>query len=357
MRLTRVQSRPNNKKIWIDLENSPHVPFFAPMAREFENRGYTVMFTARDCFQVCGLADLIGLDYRRVGRHYGKNKFLKAAGLVIRFLQLVKIALAEKPDFALSHGSRSQLLASFALRIPHAVLVDYEHTWRMPVVTAGWVIVPDVIPHDSVAHEGRAILRYPGIKEDVYVPQFRPDPGIYDLLKLDTRNILVTVRPPAIEAHYFNPESDALFRSAIEFLAGVENVRLILLPRSAKQEDLLRKTWPKLFADGNLMIPESVVDGLNLIWHSDLVISGGGTMNREAAALGVPVYSIFRGRVGAVDRYLSERGRLVFLESIHDLKTKIRLVKRDVTAAPALKGNGALTSIVDSVESLLKGKQ
>ena len=106
--------------------------------------------------------------------------------------------------------------------------------------------------------------------------------------------------------------------------------------------------------EGKIIIPEKVVDGLNLIWNSDLVISGGGTMNREAAALGVPVYSIFRGKIGAVDRYLSENGRLTLIKNIEDIRTKITLVKREQQLAPKQKNNSALKSIVDGVISVIE---
>src|SRR3989442_14979658 len=146
--------------------------------------------------------------------------------------------------------------------------------------------------------------------------QLRPDPSVKDQLGLDGRDLVVTVRPPATEAHYHKPEAEVLLDAALGLLTHRPDVRVILLPRNEKQAQTLRKQWGKWIANRKIVIPEHVVDGLNLIWFSDLIISGGGTMNREAAALGVPVYSIFRGKIGAVDHYLSMRGRLVLLESV-----------------------------------------
>jgi len=116
----------------------------------------------------------------------------------------------------------------------------------------------------------------------------------------------------------------------------------------------MRESWPGLFANGILRIPPSVVDGLNLIWYSDLVVSGGGTMNREAAALDVPVYSTFRGKIGAVDQYLSQAGRLVLLESAEDLPAKLRLIRRQRTAQPGRRDGGTLHSIVKQIVVLLQ---
>jgi predicted glycosyltransferase len=98
-------------------------------------------------------------------------------------------------------------------------------------------------------------------------------------------------------------------------------------------------------------MPDKVLNGLDLIWHSDLVISGGGTMNREAAAMGVPVYSIFRGKLGAVDRYLSETGRLSLIQSRADVSAKIKVAKRQQRASP--EPSPALSEIVATIEHLL----
>lgn len=336
-------------KIWIDLENSPHVPFFAPIIAELEARGYAVVVTARDCFQVPALADRVGLRYTLIGRHSGKNKIRKVVGLCWRALQLIPTILREKPDLAVSHGSRSQLLASLCPGIPTLMIGDYEFGRPVPLIRPTWQMCPEVIPTEDLWSHSTRVLRYPGIKEDVYVSRFIPDARIRAELGLTDTDLVVTLRPPATEAHYHNLESDELFAAAVDFLSTQPGVKLVMLPRNDTQATLLKKRWPNLFLTGTLRVPAHVVDGLNLIWYSDLVISGGGTMNREAAALGVPVYSTFRGSIGAVDRYLSQKGRLVLLESIRDVRTKIPVVRR--TPPPALqRGNGtALDSIVDQI--------
>ncbi|MGH9407504.1 MAG: DUF354 domain-containing protein [Terriglobia bacterium] len=338
---------PGGKKIWIDLDNTPHVPFFAPIIEELSGRGYSIHLTARAAFQVCELADLFHLDYQCIGRHYGKHRALKAAGLVVRGIQLLPFALRERPDLALSHGSRPQLLVAALLRIPSVLILDYE--FARALLSPTWAMAPDVIPDSSVRFSKKRLLRYPGIKEDVYAPRFRPDASIQAQLGLDQDHVIVTVRPPANEAHYHNPQSEGLFKALIEFLAAKPQVRTILLPRNDRQAAWLRSAWPALFTAGKAIIPEDALDGLNLIWHSDLVISGGGTMNREAAALGVPVYSIFRGKIGAVDRYLADQGRLILLESVEDVRTKIVLNRRCRPAMPQNGHSAPLQKIVDDI--------
>jgi uncharacterized protein len=334
------------KKIWIDLDNSPHVPFFAPIIEELERQGFSVLVTARDCFQVCGLAELLRLRHHRVGRHYGKNPALKLLGLGIRAIQMVPAALRAKPVLALSHGSRSQLITSRLLGIPSVIIGDYEFSKIFAVVRPECLIVPQVIPDEALRSFPVPLRKYPGIKEDVYVHRFRPDPALAGELGLVPGKLVVTIRPPATEAHYHVPESDKLFEAVLDFLGEHPEVKIVLVPRNQSQASKIRTLKPHLFASGQAVIPDHVVDGLNLIWYSDLVISGGGTMNREAAALGVPVYSIFRGKIGAVDRYLTTQGRLTLIESPEQLPAKLLLQPRKRSSSPSLTGQGALEAIV-----------
>src|SRR5579863_3666445 len=336
-----------DRKVWIDLENSPHIPFFRPIIKELEERGCEVVLTARDCFQVCELADTAGLKYRKIGHHYGKNPLAKLTGLGIRVLQMTPFVLRERPAISVCHGSRSLLVLSAILGIPSINIGDYEHAdhrlTRLGSVKKKWVMTPDVVPPDVFVKYGVPrdhILHYPGIKEDVYTPFFQPDPSFQDKLGLQTADIVVTVRPPATEAHYHNPESEKLLMGVFSRLEEHPGVKTILLPRTARQEAEIRQAKPELFAAGRVIVPKHALNGLDLIWRSDLVISGGGTMNREAAALGVPVYSLFRGTLGAVDKHLAETGKLILLENEDDVREKLRIARRArPTACTPSKGS------------------
>jgi len=343
-----------NGKIWIDLDNSPHVPFFAPIIDELQSRGYSLVLTARDCFQVRELADSFRFNYKLIGRHSGKNTLCKLMGLGIRALQLMPTVFGTRPHLAVSHCSRAQLIVSASLGIPSLFIDDYEFARASALIHPTWIMCPAIIPTTALSHDPKRILRYPGIKEDVYVPRFVPDPNIRCQLELHEADLVVTLRPAAREAHYHTPLSDELFAAVIDFLGDKPAVKLVVLPRNAKQASSVKARWPDLVRNGTLRIPAGVVNGLNLIWHSDLVISGGGTMNREAAALGVPVYSAFRGRVGAVDEYLSMRGRLVLLENVQDVPTKIRLVRRTRPIKPPGDDGIVLDSIVRQIVSIME---
>jgi predicted glycosyltransferase len=337
------------KKIWIDLDNSPHVPFFKPIAEELERRGYSVVFTARECFQVRELADLMKLNYRCIGHHYGKHRGAKLAGIVIRALQLLPYVLRQRPQLAVSHGSRSMFTLASMLRIPTITIMDYEHARWVWFLGNAWAMLPDVIPGTALKLRKDRILRYPGIKEDVYAPSFCPDPAIKRVLGITSQELVVTLRPPATEAHYHNPESEVLLGAVFEMISQTPNIKVVLVPRTPKQEAELRTQWSRVFDSGKMIVPKHAVDGLDLIWFSDVVISGGGTMNREAAALGVPVYSIFRGKTGAVDEYLAKSGRLVLLQSADDVRAKLKLVRRNIGIRRAGEKRDALGAIVDQI--------
>lgn len=356
--ITRPMENPNippRRKIWIDLDNTPHVPFFEPIIKELERRGHSVVLTARDAFQVCDLANHKGLKYVKIGRHYGKNKLAKVTGLFYRALQLFPFATSERPDLAVSHGARSQIIISNLLGIPSVLLADYEFTKAPPTMRPSWEIVPDVIPQDATHIAQSRVRTYPGIKEDVYVPGFRPSPDILRDLGLQESEMIITVRPPATEAHYHNPESETLFKHFMERAVNAPNSRVVLLPRNQNQKNWIKGQWPHWFANDRTIIPGGAVDGLNLLFYSDLVVSGGGTMNREAAALGVPVYSIFRGPTGAVDHYLQKEGRLMMIESVADVDTKIKLERRTMKALSGVVSDRSLMSIVDHLEKILAG--
>jgi predicted glycosyltransferase len=240
------------------------------------------------------------------------------------------------------------------LRIPNVMVCDYEYVKIFPLGRPRWQIVPDVVSEDGLhCKRKERIRKFSGMKEDVYVPEFRPDPSIIERLQFNG-DIVVTVRPPATEAHYHNPEAEVLFESVMERICNAQGVKAVLLPRNSAQKREIVAAHPRWFKGSKVIIPEEVVDGLNLLWHSDLAVSGGGTMNREAAALGVPVYSIFRGKIGAVDRSLQAQGRLVLIENTEDVQNKILLKRRVRDAVPDRRSSRALQEIVNHIDAIVE---
>ena len=352
----KMSSRLATKKIWIDLDNSPHVPFFMPIIEGLERKGYQILLTARDSYQVCELLRLHRLSCQVVGRHYGKNWILKLLGTALRALQLLPLAMTERPGLAVAHGSRAQVLAAALLGIPSVMMFDYEFSNATQFLHPDWVFVPEVIPEGRVHQKPDHVLRYHGLKEDVYVPRLKPDPNVRNLLGIRQDELIVTVRPPATEAHYHNPEGEQFLAETLRYLLDQPGARVVMLPRNENQKTALRSRWTRAIDEGRIIIPKHAVDGLNLIWNSDLVISGGGTMNREAAALGVPVFSIFRGHMGAVDRYLAKTGRLTLIEKLEDIRTKIVLERRKPAHWGSANQSAALDCIVNAISSIAEHK-
>lgn len=343
----------SDKKIWVDLDNSPHVLFFAPIVERLKNEGYNVCISARNYAQTISLAELFGLDFKTIGKHYGKHKLIKLFGLFYRSFQLLPFVLKNRPTIALSHGSRSQMIIAKLLKIHSVVFLDYEFVQTIPFANPDVMVFPNLISKEKLKEFKSVVKTYPGIKEDIYVPNFKPDPNIKKDLAISDNKINVVLRPPAYEAHYHNHESDLMFNKTIELLTTFENVQTIILPRDEKQKLHILENYKKSFESEKLKIPNTVVDALNLMWYSDLVISGGGTMNREATALGIPVYSIFRGKIGDVDKYLASKGKLILLESVEDIKNKIKLEKWQRPERMENLNSLALHTIIKIIDELI----
>jgi len=224
-------------------------------------------------------------------------------------------------DLAVSHNSYSQILAARALGLKSVTLMDYEHqpANHLAFRFASRIIVPRTFPEAALSRYGAdvdKVKRYNGTKEDVYLGDFKPDPNFKAELRqlgITQEDVLVVVRPPARDALYHRFENE-LFGELLNRLSANKLAKVILLPRNETQ----RATYSERVTP-ELILPEHPFDGPNLIAASDLVISAGGTMNREAAALGVPVATIYAGEWAAVDEELVRDGRLRRISSREDL--------------------------------------
>jgi len=233
------------------------------------------------------------------------------------------------------------------------LIEDYEHADYPISMRPRWEIVPESIDDTGLCCDPAHARRYPGLKEHVYVRNFRPDAAVLSQLGLKDQHLIVTVRPPATEAHYHNERGESLFFELMSFLLNDPRVRIVLMPRNGRQADWIRLNKPGWFSNSRVVIPAGPMDGLNVIFHSDLVVSGGGTMNREAAALGVPAYSILCGKVGAVDRALERNGQLTMVTSPKDFMQKIKLVRRPRPLKVPATAAGAFESIMAHIEEIL----
>lgn len=341
----------NNKqlKIWIDLDNSPHVPLFIPIIKELRNRGCSITLTARDFFETFDLLDREGEKYHKIGGRFGKNKLHKLMGSLMRSLKLYVFSKNQDFSIAVGHGTRPQFLAAALLRMPVVYMFDYEHGKLWPPFGISKYLVPEYIPDDVLIKRKlniEKVVKFPGLKEDIYSFNFEPDPDIYKELGIDKDSVVITIRPPASEAFYHDPSGDQIFEDVVNYLNEKENVTLVVMPRTEIQKEFLNELTSQ--DNKKIVVPSKVVDGLNLIWHSDLVVSGGGTMNREAVSLGMPAYSIFRGKKSAVDDYLEKIGKLIFLKTPDDFY-RIRISKKDRISNISNEKKNLVSFIADEI--------
>jgi uncharacterized protein len=294
-------------RVWIDLTNSPHVLVMRPLIEAMRADGHEVEVTARDFAQTLELCERFGIEHTAIGRHRGERLASKALGLASRSGALARWARGRRFDVAIGHGSNDVSVAAALLRIPAATAFDYEYAAQQHHVNCRLcrvVVVPELIPPERLAPYGakpRKLRRYAGLKEEYYLADFEPDEAVLDELGLGRERALVVVRTPP-EVSLYHRFENPLFRRVLERLAGVE-AQVVVLPRTPEQREELRRL-------GSFVVPERAVDAQSLVAFADLVISAGGTMNREAVALGTPVYTTFEGRLGAVDEALLREGRL-----------------------------------------------
>ena len=310
-------------RVWIDITNSPHVPFFRPLIGLLEAQGHEVEVTAREYAQTLQLLELHGIAHHVVGpRHGGAGRLGKARALLGRLGALHRFARGRRFDVALTHGSHELTLTARRLGIPSTTAFDYEYAWlqhQLGCRAATRVVVPEAMPPERLKRFGAQppkLLRYEGLKEEYYLADFEPAPDPVD--GLDPARVLVVVRTPP-EVSLYHRHGNPLFAAVLERLGRDESVQAVVLPRTDEQRSVIRALGLP-----SLVVPERAVDAQSLIAHADLVVSAGGTMNREAVALGVPVYTTFAGRLGGVDEWLIREGRLVPLTDPDRLELRKR---------------------------------
>jgi uncharacterized protein len=309
-------------EVWVDITNSPHVLFFAPIIRRLEDQGHTVTVTARRYAQTEQLLKRYGILAVITGQHAGKSIPAKAAGLASRTAHLIAQARGAGYEVAVGHNSNDLALAAWALGIPQLTMFDYEYakvSHHLNLRLVDEIVVPEAIPLERLTPYGipiECVARYPGLKEEYYLHDFEPDPAILEKLGVDGAKIVVVLRP-APEVTLYHRVGNPLVHQLVDELGGRDDVQLVILPRTDEQRaGFAADTRPAI------VVPDRAVDGLSLIAAADLVVGAGGTMNREAVALGTPVSTLFAGRMGAVDERLIAEGRLSRLTSTADLRVE-----------------------------------
>jgi len=334
-------------RIWVDCTAAAHPLVLKPIVERLEARGHDVFVTAREYGQTLGVLDRLGIPYEPVGRHAGSSSLKKGAAVVGRSAALARLVWRQRPDLALAHGSVDLALVSSSFRIPSVQMQDYEFAGLQRQVAfrlARRVLMPDSISVERLKRIGAKeskLLRFPGLKEEYYLAGFEPDPAVLSELGLDREKVLVVVRPPPETSAYH--ERNDLYGATIRRLAKTGSVQAVIVPRTAGQGAAVRA-----MGAASLVVPERAIDAQSLIAFADLVVSAGGTMNREAVALGTPVYTTFAGRMGGVDEALIAEGRLQVLDD----PAALPLVKR--SSPPGVRNPRDPGLLADAVLSVVE---
>ena len=316
-------------RIWIDITAPAHVLVFRPLIALLRGRGDEVEITSRDYTQTIQLLELHGIEAEILGRHGGRSRLGKARSLFSRLHALRSWAGSRGFDAALAHGSHELTMTARRLGIPSATTFDYEFAWlqhQLGCRAATRVVVPEAIPPERLerygVHEPK-LRRYPGLKEEYYLADFEPDPAALRHWEIDPARTLVVVRTPP-DVSLYHRRSNPLFPQVLDHLGRNESVHAIVIPRTPEQRDYVRGLGLP-----SVLVPDQAVDGQSLIALADLVVSAGGTMNREAVALGVQVYTTYGGRLGGVDEMLIREGRLIPLSDPRALDLRKRDGERE----------------------------
>jgi uncharacterized protein len=317
---------------------SAHVLVFRPLIRLLRERGDEVQITARDYAQTLQLLELHGLEATVLGHHGGRSRVGKARSLVSRLRALRRWARGREFDLALAHGSHELTISARRLGIPSSTTHDYEFATlqhQLGLRAATKVVFPEAIPDERLARLGvrpPKLLRYAGLKEEYYLSDFEPDARVLDDWGLDRNRVLVVLRPPP-DVSLYHRQSNPLFPQTLDYLGNLDEVQAVVLPRTEAQRGFVRG-----LSLPSVVVPDRAVDAQSLIAFADVVVSAGGTMNREAAALGVPVYTTYGGRLGGVDEELIREERLKPLTDPRALDLR----KRDGTAAERVRRDPAV---------------
>jgi len=329
-------------KVWVDMSAPAHVLVLRPIIERLQRQGHTVEVTSRDYAQTQALLDLHGLPHTPIGRHGGASRFRKAYRLGARTAGMLRFGRGREFDLALAHGSNDLALAARALGVPEANMHDYEYAvtqHRIGCRLAQRVMFPDSVPAERLRRFGvtpEKLFPYPGLKEEYYLFDFEPDPGALARLAVDTERVVVIVRPPP-DVSLYHRKSNPLFPKVLDRLGRDEGVHAVVLPRTEAQREFINGLRLP-----SLIVPDGAVEAQSLVALADLVLSAGGTMNREAAALGTPVYTTYGGRLGGVDEALIRSGRL---RPLTDPRALL-LEKRTAQAAPTKRDPATLVETI-----------
>ena len=288
-------------KIWIDISNAPHAHFFKHLIKRLKE---DVVVTTRAFDSVPQILDINNISYTIIGSHGGSDVKEKLLASSKRILELAEFIADQDIDLAIYKHSVEAPRVAYGLQIPSLCVVDNEHAvaqnkLMLPLSTK--VVAPRCIPAEKIMQFGvkrKDLIQFNGICELAHVSNFTPDPGVLTTLGLNPDQKIVVMRPEPAKANYFNGDRKKTIIKKI--LQNNSFDQCVVFPRFDEQKKVLQ--FP------NTVIPEEAVDALSLMYYADLVISAGGSMNREAICVGTPAISTYPEKLLSVTRFLIDLG-------------------------------------------------
>jgi len=291
-------------KIWVDIVNAPHAHFFKGIIRELEKRGHEVLVTTREFDGLTGILDMLGIDYYVVGKHGGSTLEGKLIASTERQYKLSKLIIEEKPDLALYKNSPEAPRVAFGLGIPTIGFADNDTAVAVNKLMLPFtrrLIYPKAIDAYELIKCGadvNSLRPINGIPELAHIYGFIPSKKPLKELGLSPYSYIV-MRTEPIKANYFNGDAE---KSVLEnVIPLLPEIPIVLFPRTESQKKRFEHFE-------NVIIPEHVTDSLSLLYYAKLMIGAGGTMNREALALGTPTISTYPGKLLAITKWLINLG-------------------------------------------------
>ena len=313
------------KTIWFDITNVPHVNFLLPIIQKYEKE-FDMVFTLRDFAETKNLFEKrIAKSYIEIGQHKGGNKLKKVLGLLKRIYLLYKYV--PKFDVKISIGGDSSSVVAWSKGKLSVNFDDNETSpnWMYAPFTdlAFW---PKVINPTVLRKQGfkKNLYQYNGYKEDFYLADYQPNPSF--LKQLPFKHYVV-VRPENIKASYVEGRQSIVPELLKELDAAGYNI--LFLPRYESDRD---------YAQGiqNIFIPKEAVNGLDACYYADAILTGAGTMAREAACLGVPSVSFFAGaHLLTVDQSMVDGGKMFFSRNVGEIMNYLETSKGNFFAERA----------------------
>jgi hypothetical protein len=299
--------------IWIDLTNSPHVNFFAGIIKELRT-DHDTLLTCRPLANTIELLEMNKLPFQIVGKHYGPSSFKKSIGFFKRIFQLYILLRKKNIDVAVSHSSFYSPFVSKMLNVKNIYLNDNEYAEgnKISFLFADHIMVPEYMELRKILRQGaaeRKVIRYPGLKEGVYLWRYfsqgrKIDPNN----KVNNNKEIIYIRPEPWAAQYYKGRKNFFDNMLLDLK---KDFKIVLMPRYKKQRDYYRQ---QQFA--GIVIPQKSSNIFDIMENCDIFIGAGGTMTREAAVLGVPTICAYQDRLLDVDRFLIEKGLMTYQKDL-----------------------------------------